>query len=109
MPSHRPSRLRLPVDFLVTASNTTLEEVELSRLNLAANLRKQLNEVLDAMLLELIDANIARLILENDRLRGTAYPFQESFDFSGGYIEDRTERREAHIPQSFRRKTADAA
>jgi len=53
-----------PVDFLVSSSNTSLEEFELARLNKAANLRKELREIVDEWVDAEVDGRVARWILE---------------------------------------------
>jgi hypothetical protein len=53
-----------PVDFLVSSSNTSLEEFELARLNKAANLRKEMREIVDEWVDAEVDSRVARWILE---------------------------------------------
>ena len=55
---------RPPLKYLATCSQMSLESVELSRLNLAANLRKEFQEVLDEWIDSEVDAQLARSILE---------------------------------------------
>ena len=47
---------RPPLKYLATCSQMSLESVELSRLNLAANLRKEFQEVLDEWIDSEVDA-----------------------------------------------------
>jgi hypothetical protein len=55
---------RPPLDYLATCSQMSLEGVELSRLNRAANLRKEFEEILDEWIDSEVDARLARTILE---------------------------------------------
>jgi hypothetical protein len=55
---------RPPLDYLATCSQMSLEGVELSRLNRAANLRKEFEEILDEWIDSEVDALLARTILE---------------------------------------------
>jgi hypothetical protein len=55
---------RPPLDYLATCSQMSLESVELSRLNLAANLRKEFQEILNEWIESEVDAWLARSILE---------------------------------------------
>lgn len=59
MGATRPS-----LEYLATCSEMSLESVELSRLNLAANLRKQFEEILEEWIDSEVDARLARAVLE---------------------------------------------
>lgn len=63
---------RPPLDYLATCSQMSLESVELSRLNLAANLRKEFQEILNEWIESEVDARLARSILEWRRAQDTA-------------------------------------
>jgi len=63
-----------PLEYLVTSSLTSLEAFELTRLNRAANLRKEVRDVLEEWLQTEIDARLARWILECRRAK---YPEPE--------------------------------
>lgn len=54
-----------PLDFLFTSSQSSLESFELSRVNLVANLRKELRQVVDRWIEAEIESRIARWILES--------------------------------------------
>jgi hypothetical protein len=58
-----------PWEFLLSASRTTLQSYELSRLNHAANLHKEITQLLDVWLEENSNAMLARLLIEQ-RERG---------------------------------------
>jgi hypothetical protein len=60
-----------PLEYLVTSSQTSLEAFELARLNRAANLRKELRDVLDEWMQTEIDVRMARWILECRRAQNT--------------------------------------
>jgi hypothetical protein len=61
-----------PWEFLLSASRTTLQSYELSRLAHAANLRKEIAELLDQWMTENTSANLARwLIDQRERTVGT--------------------------------------
>jgi hypothetical protein len=53
-----------PWEFLLSASRTSLQSYELSRLNHAANLRKEIVALLDQWLNENTSAMLARLLLQ---------------------------------------------
>ena len=53
-----------PWDFLLSASRTTLQSFEASRLNHAANVRKEIVQLLDAWLDENSNALLARWLIE---------------------------------------------
>jgi hypothetical protein len=55
---------RPPLEYLATCSQMSLESVELSRLNRAANLRKEFQELLQEWIDTEVDARLARSILE---------------------------------------------
>lgn len=55
---------QLPLEYLVTSSQTALEGFELSRLNQCANLRKELRQITDQWIEVEIEARMARWILE---------------------------------------------
>ncbi len=53
-----------PWEFLLSASRTSLQSYELSRLNHAANLHKESTQLLDVWLEENSNAMLARLLIE---------------------------------------------
>jgi hypothetical protein len=53
-------------EFLLTSSKTTLQAFEMSRLNLAANVRKEIVQLLDAWVNENSNALLARWLIELD-------------------------------------------
>jgi len=53
-----------PLDYLTTSSKATLESFELSRLNRASNLRKELRQILEEWVDAEVDARMARCILD---------------------------------------------
>ncbi len=55
---------RPPMDYLANCSKASLESLELSRLNVAANLRKQFHQILNELIDSEVDARLARTILE---------------------------------------------
>jgi hypothetical protein len=55
---------QLPLEYLVTSSQTALEGFELSRLSQCANLRKELRQITDQWIEVEIEARMARWILE---------------------------------------------
>jgi len=69
---------RTPLDYLATSSQMALESVELSRLNHAANLRKELHQVVEEWIESEVDARFAHAILEWRR--------GESADPAGGAL-----------------------
>lgn len=58
-----------PLDYLLSCSQSSLESLELSRLNLAANLRKQARQILEQCIQSEVEARMARWILEHRRMR----------------------------------------
>lgn len=65
---------RPPLDYLATCSQMSLESVELSRLNLASNLRKEFQEILDEWIESEVDARLARSILDWRRAQDAGSP-----------------------------------
>lgn len=63
-----PPLLSPPWEFLHHASETSLRCYELSRLNLAANLRKEIAALLDQWLEETASSMLARWLLEHREL-----------------------------------------
>jgi len=57
-----------PWDYLSNASPTSLQSFELSRMNHAANLRREIGALLDQWLDETAQALLARWLLENPQL-----------------------------------------
>jgi hypothetical protein len=53
-----------PLEYLVTASQASLEAFELAQLNRSANLRKELRDILDEWLQTEVDARVSRWILD---------------------------------------------
>ena len=65
-----PRNCSIPYEFLSKASVPTLESFELSRLNHAANLKKQINELVEQWLDESAAALLARaMILRINRMK----------------------------------------
>jgi hypothetical protein len=60
-----PSGKMVNVDFLRTASMISLQEYELSRRNAAANLARQLRVLLNQIVEELVEADLARMMIEH--------------------------------------------
>ncbi len=57
-----------PWEFLLSASRTSLQSFELSRLSHAANIRKQIGQLLDLWVDEISAAQLARWIIEYGEL-----------------------------------------
>jgi hypothetical protein len=53
-----------PLEYLVTCSEAGLESFELSRMNQAANLRKQFRQVVEQWIESEVNARVARCMLE---------------------------------------------
>ena len=58
------SATRPSLDYLASCSEMSLESVELSRLNVAANLRKEFHDILEEWIDSEVDAQLARTLLE---------------------------------------------
>jgi hypothetical protein len=58
------SDTRLPLEYLMSCSDAGLESVELSRMNRAANLRKEIRQLVEQCIEFEVDARVARWILE---------------------------------------------
>jgi hypothetical protein len=58
-----------PLDYLHSASVSSLESYELSRLNHAANLRREIAALLDQWIEETVHAQLARWVLEDRALQ----------------------------------------
>jgi hypothetical protein len=68
------SATRPPLEYLGTCSVAGLESFELARMNRAANLRKELLGIVEEWIEAEVDARVARLLLESQRLP----PLQEN-------------------------------
>jgi hypothetical protein len=71
MPIRRPDP---PLDYLHSASVSSLESYELSRLNHAANLRREIAALLDQWIEETVHAQLARWVLEDRALQQHSDP-----------------------------------
>jgi len=73
--------------FLLDSSNEVIGEYELSRLNLAANLRKEMRAVVEQILDALVEARLARWLRDNRQalcdMTSSFHVGQKSFDFGG--------------------------
>ncbi|MGH9679513.1 MAG: hypothetical protein ACRD4Y_06155, partial [Candidatus Acidiferrales bacterium] len=58
---------QLPLEYLVRASKETLESFELTRLNRAANFRKEARDVLNDWVQAEVESRLARFVLERRR------------------------------------------
>ena len=63
-PLHRHNPTQPPWDFLFSASRNSLQSYELSRLSHAANVRKEIAQLLDIYLEESSNAMLARVLME---------------------------------------------
>ena len=54
----------LPLEYLVTSSQSSVESFELSRLNRVSNLRKEIRQIVDEWIAAEAEARIARWILD---------------------------------------------
>ena len=61
------SKLRPPVNYLLTCSEPSLESFELARLNHIANFRKQIREIVDEWIAAEVEARLARWVLDQRR------------------------------------------
>ena len=59
------TRINPPIDYLHTASRSSLQSFELSRLNHAANLRRDISVLMDQWIEETCQAMLARWMLEH--------------------------------------------
>lgn len=74
----------IPLEFLLSASKTSLMDFELSKLNHAALLTKRLRDTMHEIAEETALAILARMLIENEGLRSIRVdPRQESFQFEG--------------------------
>ena len=62
MTRHNPSQP--PWDFLLSATRNSLQSYELSRLNFAANIGKEIKQLLDTYIEESSNARLARLLMD---------------------------------------------
>jgi hypothetical protein len=63
-----------PTDYLSSASRTSLESFELSRLNHAANLRREIAALIDQWIEETAEAMLARWMLEHHTMLHQSQP-----------------------------------
>lgn len=74
--------MTLPLDFLLTASRTSLEDFELVNLDHSSKLRKRIAAMLDQWVEKRVAAELARLLIDTEGLRSIwVDPRQEAFDF----------------------------
>ena len=101
--------MNIPIEFLLDSSVSVVGEFELSRLNHAANLRKELRAVTEQIIDDLAEARFARWMLDNQAaLRSMIAPLnaiQESFDFVDRAA--REARTHARAASSFETDAAD--
>ena len=76
MPSRRSTP---PWDFFLQASNPSLESFELSRLNRAANLRKEIAVLLEQWMEETAQAMLARWVREDRKALPQPEPLLDMF------------------------------
>lgn len=84
----QPSRYDPPWEYLRTASMNTLQTFELSRLNHAANIRKELMTMVDQWLEESASAMVARWLLDHRQFlhpEPTSPPISSSENQSASY------------------------
>jgi hypothetical protein len=104
-------RTQAPWEFLFSASHTTLQSYELSRLAHAANLRKEIGELLDQWVDESTYAMLARWVLE-ERARAMLVEDKarekeaaETKDSPDVTASDNYLRHQAHFPRAPRSGT----
>lgn len=77
----------VPLEFLLDSSNAIVGEYELSRLNLAANLKKELRAIVERIIDETAEARVARWLMDNRARLGctvvTVVRGEEPLDFGG--------------------------
>jgi len=73
-----------PWEFLLSASRNSLQSYELSRLSHAANLRKEIGQLLDSWLEENAAAMLARWLMENHAQPAPASEESDSESGPGG-------------------------
>jgi len=80
-----PKRPEIPVSLLLDSSNFVLAEYELSRLNLAANLKRQMKAIAEQIVDALVEAEFARWMVEHKEelcsTVGVLHAGKEAFDF----------------------------
>jgi hypothetical protein len=67
-------RMSPPIDYLGSASRASLESFELSRLNHAANLRREIAALIDEWIEETAEAMLARFMLEHHTILHQSQP-----------------------------------
>lgn len=87
MPPRRPDA---PLDYLHSASTSSLESYELSRLNHAANLRREISVLLDQWIDETVQARLARWMIADRSTRrvsrGEAMPLERRLRFEAPVV-----------------------
>jgi len=71
-------------EFLLTASKRSLQDFMVARLNHVNMLTKQLRCIEEQIIEERADAQLAGMLIEDERLGGIRNPLQEVLDFAGG-------------------------
>jgi len=76
--------LEIPVELLFDCSKNTVQEYELARLNMAANLQKEMRKLVEMLVDCLTEARFARWMMDNREVlrRTVSLPVgEELFDF----------------------------
>ena len=74
--------MTMPLEFLLTASRTSLEDFELVNLEHASKLRKRTAAMLEEWIERRVAAELARLLIDTEGLRSIWVEHrQEAFDF----------------------------
>lgn len=92
MGATRPS-----LDYLIASSQMSLESMELSRLNLASNLRKEVLQILEEWIDSEVDARLARSILEWRRAQASGTRGRSPAEVAPVYFE---QLNSAFLPSS---------
>ncbi len=102
-------------EYLKSCSQPSLESFELSRLNRARNLRREMRELVEEWIEAEVQARLARWVLEHRRARDRALiPFPDSLAKSpeelrpGHHALPRAGKSAFHAPTPRPRKVADA-
>ena len=95
MPIRRPDP---PLDYLHSASVSSLESYELSRLNHAANLRREIAALLDQWIEETVHAQLARWVLEDLSTATTLLPLRASRAAAAASLRSTRNPRDGRTP-----------
>jgi len=94
------------LEYLLECSDLRLREFVVGRLNRATNLEKERKQLEEELTAALVEAEVARVMLDTRKWLLTRHPVQKSLDLVGDACGERV-RADFGIPKSVVREAAD--